>query len=204
MPKHPDLQVFGSWAEVVEYVELDPNGGDLKVRVKLVEDYGIPVLRQALARCVDDETQATCVASTAHTMKGLEYPWVIISADFDRGDDDDRPPSDEELMLAYVSVTRAKNILDPGGLSRLLGFEKPVAAPAVVAADAGPGRDEPDPAPPSPAAPLVVTIKGDLADQLRDLFGDEVEGHTITLIGAALSSALRQVTTERAPARQVR
>lgn len=34
----------------------------------------------------------------------------------------------------------------------------------------------------------------DLADQLRDLFGDDAQGHTITLIGAALQSALRQVS----------
>ena len=58
-----------------------------------------------------------------------------------------------------------------------------------------PGKLDPGSAPVVPPAdPLVVTIEGDLADQLRDLFGDDPQGHTITLIGAALQSALRQVS----------
>ena len=87
-----------------------------------------------------------------------------------------------------------------------MGFEKPaVATPVVVAAAvAGPGKPDPESAPVVPPAdPLVVTIEGDLADQLRDLFGDDAQGHTITLIGAALQSALRQVSGQPATTRRV-
>lgn len=59
--------------------------------------------------------------STAHKSKGLEWDRVRISDDFSKPEIDENTgeevfPSDEELMLSYVAVTRAKKELDPGGL----------------------------------------------------------------------------------------
>lgn len=59
--------------------------------------------------------------STAHKSKGLEWDRVKIGDDFGAPEYDEETgetlmPSKDELMLDYVSVTRAKKELDPGSL----------------------------------------------------------------------------------------
>lgn len=103
----PDLAVFESWSEVQRYVEEDPDGADLKLMVKLVDDFG----GNAILSALDDmpaEEQAEFVASTAHKSKGREWDTVVLGSDF--------PPAcnmgDDDRRLLYVAATRAKLVLD--------------------------------------------------------------------------------------------
>ncbi|MET9106679.1 UvrD-helicase domain-containing protein [Streptomyces zhihengii] len=72
---------------------------------------------------VDQAAPHDLLVSTAHKAKGMESPRVRIAGDFrgpkesaNGGIDWDTIPDDEQLRLAYVSVTRATEILDPGSL----------------------------------------------------------------------------------------
>lgn len=122
---HPDFVGFSSWSALREYVEDDPDGMDLKVIVDLVESHGVPSLKKALDACVEDEHAAQTVVSTVHKVKGREWEQVRISTDFDsmvqRERKNEMGPSRESLMLYYVAVTRAKELLDPGALVEYLG-----------------------------------------------------------------------------------
>lgn len=108
---HPELRCFSSWDEVLTYTELDALGGELKLMVKLVEDFGVGVIVEALERMPSAE-RADMLVSTAHKSKGLQWPSVQIADDFPDPDDRERPPSDEEYRLAYVAATRAERELD--------------------------------------------------------------------------------------------
>jgi AAA domain/UvrD-like helicase C-terminal domain len=112
---HPELMAFITWGQVQEYVEQAADGSDLKVLVDLVDAYDPDVLIDAVNRLVD-ERRADVVVCTAHKSKGLEWNAVLIHDDF-REPKDGEVPADEELRLAYVTVTRAKKRLDLGGLS---------------------------------------------------------------------------------------
>lgn len=107
-PGHPDLACFTSWAEVQAYVEDDPQGGDLKMLVDLVDRYGSATIAGALERQPTEET-ADLVISTAHKAKGREWPTVRLASDFPDVADPDQP---EATRLAYVAVTRAARVLD--------------------------------------------------------------------------------------------
>lgn len=136
---HPDFMGFASWSALQEYVNDDPDGMDLKVIVDLVESHGVPSLKKALDTCVENEHDAQTVVSTVHKVKGREWEQVRISSDFDsmvqRETRNPTGPSRESLMLYYVAVTRAKELLDPGALEEYLrgidfnGGSAPVAQP---------------------------------------------------------------------------
>lgn len=122
--QHPDLQAFATWQEVVDYTKTtsDP---DFTSMVKLIQRYGVPILIGALEGCVP-ASRAEITVSTGHSSKGLEWGQVRIGSDFDaRGGDDEeaRVVSGEEIRLRYVSVTRAKDVLDPGPLAEDLGID---------------------------------------------------------------------------------
>lgn len=116
---HPDLFAFNSWREVQEYVEMDAGGSDLRVFVRLIDRHGP---REVMRVCdaLVDERQADVVVSTAHKAKGREWPSVLIADDFpepkQREDGSYRIAADE-VMLAYVAVTRAQHTLDRYGLA---------------------------------------------------------------------------------------
>ena len=60
------------------------------------------------------------LVSTAHKAKGREWPSVRIGPGFEPPADENggpRPLSAEEARLIYVAVTRARELLDPSGLS---------------------------------------------------------------------------------------
>ena len=59
--------------------------------------------------------QAEIMVSTAHKAKGLEWDRVRVADDFTPPLDGERADP-AELMLAYVTVTRAKRELAPGSL----------------------------------------------------------------------------------------
>lgn len=112
---HPELFLFESWEELNDYVKEDAGGSDLKVMVNLINEH----TPEAIIRTVDklvDEVAADITVSTAHKAKGREWNSVRIASDF-RQPKDNKPIEDSEAMLAYVAVTRAKQVLDNTGLA---------------------------------------------------------------------------------------
>ncbi|MHA6761811.1 UvrD-helicase domain-containing protein [Streptacidiphilus sp. PAMC 29251] len=117
---HPELMAFSTWDQVVDYAENDPDGADLKPLVDLIEEHGPTRLIQA-AGALSDERNAQVTVSTAHKSKGREWATVKIGSDFHAPK---RNPETGELritralaMLAYVAVTRAREVLDCEALS---------------------------------------------------------------------------------------
>lgn len=102
---HPDLWLFASWGEVVSFVEDDDQGGDLRLLVKLIDEFGAEKIIDALER-MPREQDADLVISTAHKSKGREWDAVRLAADFPVD------ARDEELRLLYVAATRARIRLD--------------------------------------------------------------------------------------------
>jgi superfamily I DNA/RNA helicase len=112
--EHPDLACFQTWAEVKLYVDEDEQGGELQLLVKLIEDFGIETIIDALEDMVD-EAEADVTVSTAHKAKGREWNAVRLAGDFpDQAEG-------EELRLLYVAVTRAKFALDISAVAALEG-----------------------------------------------------------------------------------
>lgn len=103
----PDLAAFDNWKEVQEYVEEDPDGGDLELMVKLVDKFGCDPILEALEN-MPSEDKADFVCSTSHKSKGREWDTVVLGSDF--------PPAhkmnDSDCRLLYVAATRAKLVLD--------------------------------------------------------------------------------------------
>ncbi|RXS65097.1 ATP-dependent helicase [Streptomyces sp. TM32] len=127
---HPELMLFETWGELREYAEFDPAGRDLLPLVELVDEHGTPTLLRAL-RQLSPEESAEVTVSTAHRSKGREWASVRIADDFTGPDDLDERGEDGaplpgpvdigEARLAYVAVTRARSLLDIGGLSWING-----------------------------------------------------------------------------------
>ncbi|MFJ8676652.1 UvrD-helicase domain-containing protein [Streptomyces sp. NPDC093589] len=127
---HPELMLFESWAELREYAEFDPAGRDLLPLVELVDEHGSSAVLSALNR-LSTEGEAQVTVSTAHRAKGREWASVRIADDFtgpddldERGDDGAPAPGKidvDEACLAYVAVTRARSLLDIGGLAWING-----------------------------------------------------------------------------------
>jgi hypothetical protein len=113
---HPELACFTTWGEVQTYVADDPQGSELALMVKLVDDYGVETILSALRNMVD-ERGAELVVSTAHKAKGCEWSRVQIADDFPDPRESfeamlDPTLSHPELRLIYVAVTRARHRLD--------------------------------------------------------------------------------------------
>lgn len=129
---HPELFAFRTWAEVQDHAENDPAGSDLKVFVQLVDKHGPDVIIDTLTRLTRDESRADVVISTAHKAKGREWRSVQIAGDFREPKDDEDGNQGQiprpEMMLSYVSVTRAKLALDRGGLAWVDKYTTPVPA----------------------------------------------------------------------------
>jgi superfamily I DNA/RNA helicase len=104
--EHPDLGIFSSWTEVQDYVRNDPQGEDLKIQVKLIDDFGADDVIAATDNKVSEE-DADVVVSTAHKSKGREWDKVQLAGDFGSTAD-----HDEALFLVYVAATRGKLHLD--------------------------------------------------------------------------------------------
>lgn len=114
---HPDLSIFDTWGEVTDYVSNDAEGGDLKMLVDLVQEYGVDAILAALER-MPSEAAADVVVSTGHRAKGREWSSVQLAADFG-GKPEDGLPGPEELRLLYVAATRAKHELDVSAVALL-------------------------------------------------------------------------------------
>jgi hypothetical protein len=107
---HPDLACFADWDAVRYYVQADALGGELKLLVQLVDEFGVPVIESALSG-LQKEASADVVVSTAHKSKGRQWPTVALADDFPVSTAE-KPLEPEELRLQYVAVTRAQNVLD--------------------------------------------------------------------------------------------
>lgn len=122
---HPDLFPFTSWGMVKEYVSDAYDGSDLAVLVRLIDEHTPEGVIRAVEACVS-EAEADVVVSTAHKAKGREWDSVRIADDFQEGED----VSDPEAMLAYVAITRAREVLDREGLAWIDGIVEPKAVRA--------------------------------------------------------------------------
>jgi hypothetical protein len=133
---HPELVAFTSWEQVVDYAGHDPAGSDLAVAVRLIDRYGTDGVIAAIEGTVPTG-RADLVVSTAHRSKGLEWSRVRIGDDYreplDQRTGRPLPIPTADAMLAYVSVTRAMDSLDTGGLgwvhAHLAALNPPEAEP---------------------------------------------------------------------------
>jgi hypothetical protein len=105
---YPDLACFATWGEVQDYVAQDPQGGDLKMLVDLMDRYDVDTITSALERQPSEQT-ADLTISTAHKAKGREWATVRLAGDFPEEPDPGQPG---DLRLAYVAATRAARTLD--------------------------------------------------------------------------------------------
>jgi hypothetical protein len=119
---HFELSAFRTWSELLEYVEEETGTSDLKRMVNIVNRVGasrvIDAIKQLRLRADSD-----VMVSTAHKAKGLEWDRVQVADDFAvpvTPEGEPAVPDPAELMLAYVTVTRAKRELDPGSLAQHL------------------------------------------------------------------------------------
>ncbi|MEV6800550.1 UvrD-helicase domain-containing protein [Micromonospora rifamycinica] len=131
---HPELFAFATWAEVQEYVEMDSAGNDLRVFVRLIDKHGARDVMRVCDALVGED-RADVIVSTAHRAKGREWGSVLIADDFPepKVSEDDRSRIDaDEVMLAYVAVTRAQQALDRYGLAWVDRYAIRTAVPAPV------------------------------------------------------------------------
>lgn len=125
---HHELLAFKTWAAVQEYcITESEEAGSLAVMVKMIDTYGPQAILEMAANCsAESDDDLDVVLSTAHKSKGAEWDYVRIGSDFQpakrKDDTDDGMPSREAMMLAYVSVTRAKKQLDNSGLAWVDGL----------------------------------------------------------------------------------
>lgn len=103
---HPDLACFADWGEVKDYVEHDPEGVDLKLLVKVVEEHGTDTIIEAIEQMVPEGPGVLSI-STAHKAKGREWDRVRLAKDMGLFGD-----TQDELRLRYVAMTRARLELD--------------------------------------------------------------------------------------------
>jgi hypothetical protein len=134
--EHPELCLFRTWGELQEYTEQDAAGSDLKVFVQLIDKHGPDLVIDTLDRLVD-ERFADVVVSTAHKSKGREWSTVRVASDFRApGEDPDtgkrKPIPRADAMLAYVTCTRARQVLDRGGLDWIDDYMPDDTAPIPV------------------------------------------------------------------------
>jgi superfamily I DNA/RNA helicase len=137
---HPELACFTSWGQVQDYVDQDPQGSDLALLVRLVEQFGTETIISALSNPRPEES-CDEVVSTAHKAKGREWETVTLAGDFP--EPTERELTTEEWRLLYVAVTRAQLGLDISGVAALTGsmpgrvdVEVPDTLPVADAADA--------------------------------------------------------------------
>lgn len=124
---HETLARFPTWDV---FKEAAPDHASVQVRTAydMLKMRGIGGLAAVVDRLigVEDTSVATrnraidCLFVTAHKAKGLEWDTVRIGNDFKQPKHDKHGnlilPEPEELRLAYVAVTRARQRLDPGSL----------------------------------------------------------------------------------------
>ena len=115
---HRELSCFPSWGMVQAFVANDPNGDELRLLVRLVDEFGTETIQKALGR-LPREADAEIVVSTAHKAKGRAWPTVSLADDFPAELTDDA-----EIKLLYVAATRARQTLDVSACPALTEAKK--------------------------------------------------------------------------------
>jgi superfamily I DNA/RNA helicase len=119
-PASGELVMFASWDELKAAAQGQKDGspGDpaLQVLVRLIKDRDRGVLQMCrqLEACVESSAAAQVTVSTVHKAKGLEWPRVLISSDFNRfvEREGNKPVVDfQEAYIMYVALTRAREKL---------------------------------------------------------------------------------------------
>jgi superfamily I DNA/RNA helicase len=119
-PASGELVMFASWDELKAAARGQKDGapGDpaLQVLVRLIKDRDRGVLQMCrqLEACVESPAAAQITVSTVHKAKGLEWPRVLVSSDFNQfvSMEDGKPVVDlEEAYIMYVALTRARKKL---------------------------------------------------------------------------------------------
>lgn len=147
-----DLAAFTTWEQVQEHAQDSPDASDWKVLVDLIEDHGVDDLRNALGNVVP-ESRAEVLVATAHKSKGREFGKVHLDDDIAAAVENARSGGDparlkDEQMLAYVAITRAQLLLNPGRLVPLPDTDPAAVNTPVEVAPAEPtpidiGKDDP-------------------------------------------------------------
>src|ERR1700722_5139636 len=115
-----ELAMFATWDELKAAANGEKNGspGDsaLRVLVRLIQDRDRKVLHMCrrLEACVESPAAAQITVSTVHKAKGLEWPRVLVSSDFNQFVELEKgnPVIDvEEAYIMYVALTRAREKL---------------------------------------------------------------------------------------------
>ncbi len=112
---HPELGCFADWGEVVAYSKED-EGQDLRLMVKLIDEFGAENIRDAL-KSMPEEKDADLILSTAHRSKGREWSSVKLGPDFPTAN----KLTDADRRLLYVACTRAQEELDISDCPTLAG-----------------------------------------------------------------------------------
>lgn len=127
---HPELAPFANWDEVHQWIADEPDeSAGLQAWVNLVGSYTAAGLIRYLESCTS-EANAQVTVSTAHRAKGREWKSVRLSNDFAHLDD----MGVEDLRLAYVAVTRAREQLD---LDKWRSVAPRAATPAIGRSEVG-------------------------------------------------------------------
>lgn len=120
---HPLLSSFKKASDVELYLE-ETKDKDLQKYLTLVKKYGKNIIEN-IDKGAKTVNLASCVITTAHKAKGLEWNNVYIGDDFrlvdDKGNVTDSPM---ELNLIYVAVTRAKNFVNVNNVEDFLSYVK--------------------------------------------------------------------------------
>lgn len=126
--QHPALEGFGTWGEFEEFVDRNHSAAaEYGLLTSLIDAYGVDALVRLLTRVQGvSEARADVVISTAHKVKGLEWDRVRLGEDFS-----DEVVEPAELMLVYVALTRAREVLLPGKLWPLTQFGVPLSEVAL-------------------------------------------------------------------------
>jgi superfamily I DNA/RNA helicase len=115
-----ELAVFSNWDEMKSAAQGNSSDdyGDpsLQILVRLIEERGARVLAMCtrLRECVDSPDSAQVTVSTVHKAKGLEWPRVLVAADFNRfivREHGVVRRNLEEACVIYVALTRARHQL---------------------------------------------------------------------------------------------
>lgn len=113
---HPELIGFENWEQVLQYIKEEPeDAGTLVPIVNAITEYGPARIIDMTNRLVD-EGDAEFTVTTCHKAKGREWNHIIIGDDFPQPVPG-REPRREELRLAYVAVTRGKEVVELGSLA---------------------------------------------------------------------------------------
>jgi hypothetical protein len=137
---HPELACFDSWNDVKAFVTTEADGDDLRLMVRLVDEFTVPVILAALDEATP-ENRADVIVSTAHKGKGRTFTSTMLGGDFP--DEVTEPP---EYRLLYVACTRPRHVLDVtrcGAMTGILGIDKAVDPP-IAAQPTGGGFVTPD------------------------------------------------------------